>query len=269
MGPWALFADPGADGGGEMGTGWVVALSSLVTVVLAGLAVFYRDWLKDRKERREMDAIKATGETESVRVARKDALAEWREYADRLERRIDAQDAEIKHDRERHEADYRQWASKNAECMAEAAGLKGDVRLMQATIQRLQGLAKDEAPPVSVPGLIIADIGGTIKEFSPSLTPLLHWLPGQVRGKNVSVLVPERLREAQAAALRKVVETGQPPWTERSVLTHALTREGEEVPVTITLSGWQTEKGDWLLSAQIQRRSPAEQPSGILKASGT
>ena len=37
MGPWALFADPGGDGGGEMGTGWVVALSSLVTVVLAGL----------------------------------------------------------------------------------------------------------------------------------------------------------------------------------------------------------------------------------------
>lgn len=254
---------------GEMGTGWVVALSSLVTVVLAGLAVFYRDWLKDRKERREMDAKRATGEQESVRVTRADAISEWKEYADRLEKRLDAADADIKHGREQHEADYRQWAEKQGLCQKEAAELKGEVRLLQSVVQRLQGLARDEAPPVSVPGLIIADISGTIKEFSPSLTPLLHWLPGQMRGKNVSVLAPERLREAQAAGLRKVAETGQPPWTERVVLTHALTREGEEVPVSITLSGWQTEKGDWLLSAQIQRRSPAEQPSGILKASGT
>jgi PAS domain S-box-containing protein len=254
---------------GEVGAGWVVAATALLTAVLGGLAVFWRDWLKDRKDMREMEGRRAAGESESVRVERKDALAEWKDYADRLERRIDAADAEIKLSRERHEADYRAWAKQNADCVAEAAGLKGDVRLLQATVQRLQGLAKDEAPAVSVPGLIIADIGGTIKEFSPSLTPLLHWLPGQVRGKNVSVLAPERLREAQAAGLRKVAETGQPPWTERVVLTHALTREGEEVPVSITLSGWQTDKGDWLLSAQIQRRSPAEQPSGILKASGT
>jgi PAS domain S-box-containing protein len=252
-----------------MSEGWIVAATALLTAVLGGLAVLWRDWLADRKERLEMDAKKATGEQESVRVERKDAIAEWREYADRLEKRIDAADSDIKHGRERHEADYRAWSEKLMGCQRENAELKGDVRLLQASVQRLQGLAKDEAPAVSVPGLIIADIGGTIKEFSPSLTPLLHWLPGQVRGKNVSVLVPERLREAQAAGLARVAATGQPPWTERSVLTHALTREGEEVPVTITLSGWQSDKGDWLLSAQIQKRSPVEQPSGILKASGT
>jgi PAS domain S-box-containing protein len=269
MGPWALFADPGVDGGGEMGTGWVVAATALITALLAGLATLWRDWLKDRKDRRELEAGRVTAESESVRVTRQDAIAEWKEYADRLERRIDAADAEIKQSRERHESDYRAWAAKYSDCTAEAAGLKGDVRLLQSVVQRLQGLAKDEAPPVASPGLIIADIRGTVREFSPSLTPLLHWMPADVRGKNVSVLVPERLRERQAAGLKKVAETGQPPWTERSILTHALTREGEEVPVTITLSGWQTEKGDWLLSAQIQRRSPAEQPSGILKASGT
>jgi PAS domain S-box-containing protein len=252
-----------------MDTGWAIALGSAVTALLSGLAVFYRDWLRDRKDRREMDAKKAAGEQESVRVTRADAISEWKEYADRLEKRLDAADADIKHGREQHEADYRQWAEKQGLCQKEAAELKGEVRLLQSVVQRLQGLAKDEAPAVSVPGLIIADVNGTVREFSPSLTPLLHWLPAQMRGKNVSVLVPERLREAQAAGLKKVAETGQPPWTERSVLTHALTREGEEVPVTITLSGWQTEKGDWLLSAQIQKRSPVEQPSGILKASGT
>jgi PAS domain-containing protein len=187
MRDWIVLA---ADG--EMGTGWVVAATALITALLAGLAAFWRDWLKDRKDMREMEGRRAAGESESVRVERKDALAEWKDYADRLERRIDAADAEIKLSRERHEADYRAWAKQNADCVAEAAGLKGDVRLLQATVQRLQGLAKDDAPAVSVPGLIITDIGGVIKEFSPSLTPLLHWLPGQVRGKNVSVLAPER-----------------------------------------------------------------------------
>jgi PAS domain S-box-containing protein len=264
MRDWIVLA---ADG--EMGTGWVVAATALITALLAGLAAFWRDWLKDRKDARAAVVVRQESESVVARKGRADAIEEWKEYADRLERRLDAQDLDIKHGREQHEADYRQWAEKQGLCQKEAAELKGDVRLLQATVQRLQGLAKDDAPAVSVPGLIITDISGVIKEFSPSLTPLLHWLPGQVRGKNVSTLAPERLREAQAAGLRKVAETGQPPWTERVVLTHALTREGEEVPVSITLSGWQTDKGDWLLSAQIQRRSPVEQPSGILKASGT
>jgi PAS domain S-box-containing protein len=252
-----------------MSEGWIVAATALLTALLGGVAVLWRDWLKDRQDRLEMEAKKATGEQESVRVTRQDAIAEWKEYADRLERRLDAADADIKHGREQHEADYRQWAEKQGLCQKEAAELKGEVRLLQSVVQRLQGLAKDDAPPVSVPGLIIADINGVIREFSPSLTPLLHWLPAQMRGKNIVVLVPERLREAHTAGLARVAATGQPPWTERSILTHALTREGEEVPVSITLSGWQTEKGDWLLSAQIQKRSTVEQPSGILKASGT
>jgi hypothetical protein len=49
---------------------------------------------------------------------------------------------------------------------------------------------------------------------------------------------------------------GVPPWTERVIVGHGLARDGQEFPVTVTLSGWQ-DKGVWMLSAEVRRR-PAQ-----------
>ena len=61
------------------------------------------------------------------------------------------------------------------------------------------------------------------------------------------------LREAHRRGMEAIRSTGVPPWTERVVVGHGLTKDGQEVPVSITLSGWQ-DKGSWMLSAEVRRR---------------
>src|SRR4051812_6237855 len=66
---------------------------------------------------------------------RADALKEWRELTHHLQRRVDELNAGVFRLHESH-----------ARCQAENAELRGEIRLLQATVQRLQGLTGDELP---------------------------------------------------------------------------------------------------------------------------
>lgn len=209
------------------------AVGAVVTAGLAGLVT----WM--------------TARSKVKREERSDAIKEWREITDGLQLRIDKADAKI--DAQASEMTHLQV--EHAECMKENAELRGDIRLLQSSVQRLQGLAGDEAPATVLATVITADLTGKVLNASPSVAPLLHWLPQELTGRNVELLIPERLRDAHRAGLRKVAETGQPPWTERPVLAHALTKDGAEIPVAITLHGWQVAGGEWRISAEIKRRA--------------
>jgi PAS domain S-box-containing protein len=115
--------------------------------------------------------------------------------------------------------------------------------------------------PSPPPALLIADLQGVIRAANAAVAPLVGWPVRELLSRNVALLIPERLRRRHTDALRRIEQSCPLPWVERSIATAGLMREGQEVPILVTLSGWQTGKGEWLISAEIRPRTP-ESDSG-------
>jgi PAS domain S-box-containing protein len=202
-------------------------LSGMVAAIVTAGPVIY-GFIKGRQEARAK--------------ARADALLEWKDWSGHLEERIAVL-----------EVDHRACQQKLGEADVRNTRLEGEIRLLQTTMQRVQRITGDDMP-TSLAAVVIADTDGVIRSASPAVGPLLHYLPGELIGKNVSILVSERDRPQHLAEIAKVKELGHIPWSERIVLGTALTKEGEEVAVSVRLSSWLGSKGQWYLSAEIARR---------------
>lgn len=208
----------------EGGTGYI-ALGALVTAVAGAFGMVIKAWYDARKNIR----ADAMNELSTVLAAVQKERADCR--------------AEL------------------AEARVEIEQLSGEIRLMQQSIRHIEshtGLVL----PSRMPGLVVADLDGTIKTASPALAPILHFLPQDLIGKNIEIIIPERLRDQHRAALAKVKMLGQPPWPEKTLLTYGLVKEGTEVPVTVRLYGWQAPGGSWLISAEISRRVSSAELAG-------
>lgn len=214
--------------------------------------------------------------SEASRTNRADTIREWGEYADRQEQRIiildrRLEEATARSDRKiedltaRYDAKLAEQEVRRAEevkrlteqltlLVKENAEQKGEIKLLQATVARLQMVTGDQLTGSSMPGLIVADLRGVIREASPAMLAILHWPPRELVGQSVEKIIPERLREVHRKGMAAIVTSGRPPWPERVILTYALTKQGDEVPVKIRLYGWQVGAKEWLISAEIQRR---------------
>ena len=92
-----------------------------------------------------------------------------------------------------------------------------------------------------------------IVDCNPTASDMLGWGKEELLGKSVRVLVPFRFREAHATALAAVL-AGTHPLRTDGLDTFALSRTGQEIPVTITLSTWNDE-GKRYFGAELRRRS--------------
>jgi PAS domain S-box-containing protein len=230
---WLLWAAEG-----EVNAWWIAAAAAAATIISAvvtAAVTLMTTWSQQKKAKRT------------------DALEEWQEIAEKQQRDFDRVIVELRDT----QSQVRAAEVREAQCQVKVARLEGDVRLLESTVRRLQRLAGDEAPVTVMPGLVIADAKGIIQVASPALTPILHYLPNELRGKSVEVLMPDRYKEAHRTGLAAITQTGQPPWSDKAVIGEALTKEGEEIPVIITMSGWRTVSGDWLISAEIRPQSNA------------
>lgn len=189
---------------------------------------------------------------------RKDALDEWKAITHNTQEKVEAQQVKIdKQDEINIELRFA-----IAKCEAEKATqavayahLEGDFRLLTSTVQRLQIKTGDILPPLSSVN-IIADMDGVILNVDGAVGPLFNYRPQELIRKNVELLVPDRFKAQHKAAIEKArLNMGSGPWTERILPTYALKSDyATEVPVTVKLIGWQTIKGDWLISAEIRHR---------------
>lgn len=265
-----LWAETDTGSGMPVWVGVILTLSLPVTGAVSGVVV----WLwSTRKE------------------ARKDAIQEWRdltagmqESIEKLRAEVDTQKTSHNKELETLKREYRQESDQMRkdyteerkritdrvdaliismhQCEVEKTKLEGTVQIMQNDLRRLQVKAGDEPPPVVVPGIIIADMEGVIRVSSPAITSLLHWLPEDLIGENINKMIPVKFQEAHNKGLDNVRVTGKPPWTSRVIVSKALTKEGEEVPVSIALKGWQTKpSGDWLINAEITLLPNPRQPT--------
>ena len=175
---------------------------------------------------------------------RADALAEYQALVERLQKELDA-----------HTAAMAIVQARLTDCEVDRAELRGELKLQATLIRRLQVRTGDEAPTTVLPAVVVADSQGIIMLASPAITPMLHWLPSELRGKNIEVIIPERYRTAHRISFTNAALHTEPPWPDRSIIGHALTKYGQEVPVYISLSGWRTHNGDWQISAETRLRS--------------
>ena len=134
------------------------------------------------------------------------------------------------------------WKVSNASENSRLPGAFGSS--LEVTVTRLEA--------GHVGAFVIADCDGTITEWNPAATNLFHWSVDEAVGKNIVMLIPDRLREDhEAAFLRAVSEKRGPKKHMRE--TYARTREDVEIAVTVLLDSWTT-KGKRFYSAEIRRR---------------
>lgn len=182
-----------------------------------------------------------------LREGRKDALMEWQQIA--ADQRV-----------EMGALESRLAAAEQAEaaCRVQVAELKGEIRLLSSNVRRLQEQSGDTPPGVILPVQVIADMNGMVLSATPSLGPMFHWLPAQLIKKNIELLMPDRIRSAHKAALAKLVAEGRNPDPDRPILSYGLTKDGEEFPILINLSGWSDVDGRKFITAEIRRRYGGE-----------
>ena len=115
--------------------------------------------------------------------------------------------------------------------------LKYDLERAQKRIEVLENTAGISHAQV-LPGVVIADFNGIIQEYSPSLTATLGWLPEQMRGESIERLIPSDLLEAHRTKFKAAMDHGGVIDSSKRLNTYALDKNGNRVPVTISLRKW-------------------------------
>jgi PAS domain S-box-containing protein len=132
--------------------------------------------------------------------------------------------------------------------------LKYDLERAQRRIDALETTAGVAHPP-AIFGVVIADFTGTIQEFSPSLTPILGYLPEQMRGKNIEELVPSEYLTLYREKFQHAIKAGVTLDPTKKINTYALDKDSRKVPVSIALRKWTGETQ--LITATITLRPSA------------
>jgi PAS domain S-box-containing protein len=86
--------------------------------------------------------------------------------------------------------------------------------------------------------IVSADARGLITYANPSVERLFGRAPGELLGQPVTLIMPERFREAHETGLRRYLETREPHIIGRTVELVGLARDGREFPVDMSLATW-------------------------------
>lgn len=139
----------------------------------------------------------------------------------------------------------RECNRKVTELSVELAGLKATVIRMDAA---------------SATAVIVADDQGIIQEWNHGATTLFGYsieeMTSPHKPVHVSIIVPPRFRGPHDTSFAKAVAEHRGPDAAAAARireSYALTKDGDEIPVTITLYGWEL-AGKRLFSAEIKRR---------------
>jgi PAS domain S-box-containing protein len=95
---------------------------------------------------------------------------------------------------------------------------------------------------------------GIIIEADRNVADVLMWKPEDLLGKPVDVVIPRELRAKHHAGFERVRTSGVMRPSDMAIQSMALTREGDKIPVLVSLMGWEDEKKNRFISAQIIHR---------------
>lgn len=114
----------------------------------------------------------------------------------------------------------------------------------------------DAAPDAT----IIVDKNGQIVHVNSQVESVLRWLRGDLVGQSVEFLLPERFRDVHVEQRNRYVGAPYVRFMGSGSELHALTKDGREVPVEISLSPIRTENGLLVIASirDITSRKVAE-----------
>ncbi|HEX9850094.1 PAS domain S-box protein [Candidatus Deferrimicrobium sp.] len=142
-------------------------------------------------------------------------------------------------------ADRRQLIYGESGALAEVDGLLLDITERKETYGRIQeshdrfrALA-DTAPD----GIITLDGQGTIAFINRAGERQFGYTHGEVIGKNITILIPERYRSAHQAGMERFLRTRDPRIIGNTVELEGLRKEGSEFPIELSLSTWAAKEG--------------------------
>jgi len=105
--------------------------------------------------------------------------------------------------------------------------------------------------------VLVADEAGTIVYANRATYDVLGWPPIDLYGSEVVDLVPERLRERHRNGLRRYAERGQLALRGATIRSHAVRRDGREIPVDLVLTHLASEEHEPLVLCLL-RPHPAD-----------
>jgi PAS domain S-box-containing protein len=88
--------------------------------------------------------------------------------------------------------------------------------------------------------IVSVDAGGRIVFWNPRAATVFGYSDAEVLGEDLTMLVPEELRDECAAALDRLAD-GETKWLGRAFESVARCRDGSRVPVEISVSRWSTD----------------------------
>ncbi|MCX7143649.1 MAG: PAS domain S-box protein [Proteobacteria bacterium] len=107
--------------------------------------------------------------------------------------------------------------------------------------------------------IIAADAAGAIVAWNPAATRIFGYAEAEVIGQPITLLMPQRYRDLHQGGMRKVAE-GEQHALFRTLELHGLTKAGEEFPLELSLSCWESAEGVFFTSIirDITERKRAE-----------
>lgn len=102
---------------------------------------------------------------------------------------------------------------------------------------------------------LVSDDHHRIIAATPGALQLLGWDEHELLGQRLIVVIPPTLRERHVAAFTRVVVTGEGRLLGQPLDLVALTRDGREIPVTLTLSQHRARRGRTVFLGRLQSRA--------------
>ena len=129
-------------------------------------------------------------------------------------------------------------------------GLRSECKSMQEKLDHVH----DQVPETLAAVYVTATIPeGVILSVTPSVTGLLGWLPEDLEGQSVDVLVADEFTERHREAMQESVEKGHLRDDIHAFKAYAKAKSGRRVPVLVSIA--QLSRDPWMAKAQINYRS--------------
>ncbi|WP_051694098.1 two-component system sensor histidine kinase NtrB [Desulfohalovibrio reitneri] len=103
----------------------------------------------------------------------------------------------------------------------------------------------------SVDAMITTDANGLVLSWNPAAERLFGWQENEAVGRDVEMIIPQRLRQAHHEGMRRFMKTGRKRLIGNRTELDALNREGREFPIELSLSTW-TSRGERFFGAIIR-----------------
>ncbi len=109
--------------------------------------------------------------------------------------------------------------------------------------------------------VIISDGEGNIITWNKGAKKIFLYDEDEVLGKPLTILMPERYRDAHLTGLKRVTSTGEYKFIGKRIEMYGLRKDGTEIPLELSISTWKAEKGTFYSAIinDITERKKAEE----------